>query len=226
MYRLRILWRNLGITAFLKVLTAQFYSKIYYGSVIWLGHVSGEIMHKLESLHYKALCIGCHDYRNNIPRHILDHDFCRAKPSEWLHYATCHEMIRIFKSRNPVCLFSRLESQSYRLNRPLRIKFFDKSLTKVGRQSFANKVSFSSSSLNFDWFHEQLSADLVRIKLKNNLFRYPSVTPNYVSDELVRQLQRHHNRIKRLRHHPEWRQRFDLITNAPKRRSPFITFNS
>ena len=59
---LRILRRNLSLDGYVHILTSQFYAKLYYSSPVWLPHVSSRDLKRLESIHYKALRIGCNDY--------------------------------------------------------------------------------------------------------------------------------------------------------------------
>jgi Reverse transcriptase (RNA-dependent DNA polymerase) len=58
LFGLRILRRNLGPKGFTKILTAQFFSKIYYGAAVWLPHLLSRDMNRIESVHYSALRIG------------------------------------------------------------------------------------------------------------------------------------------------------------------------
>ena len=64
--------------------------------------------------------------------------------------------------------------QSYPVSRPLRVLFFDSSSHRAGRQDFCNRVAHTSKLLTFDWHYIPLNPDLLRIKLKNCLFKYPT----------------------------------------------------
>lgn len=171
---LRILRRNLGAESFLHVLTAQFYSKIYYGAAVWLGNLLSKDLKRLESVHYQALRIvhGVSYHIRPVSRCILDHDYRRATPLEWADYCTSKELIRIFNSKCPGTLFDPLESQSYLIKRPLSVHFFDTSNSRIGRQCFHNRAAAISSKLTFDWHFQDLSNDKIRSSLKQCLFKY------------------------------------------------------
>jgi hypothetical protein len=189
---LRILRRNMNQ----HIATAQFYSKMYYGSPVWLGHLSSKDLKRIESLHYCALPIGCLDFKCTVPLEVLDHDLKRATPSEWNDYNVLKEII--LKSTSPSSLFKRLDAQAYRTNRPLNIRFFDKSSTKVRLQVISNKSARTMHRVNFDWYYEKISNDGLRIKLKDCFFKYPS-SAEY-SSVPGRVIKRHHrNRLARLR---------------------------
>ena len=115
--RLQILRRNLSLDSYVHILTSQSFLKLYYGSPVWLSHVSSQDLKRLESIHYKALRIGCNDYQNKTSRYQLDHDYRRATPSEWPNYGVSREAILIFYSTHLASLFKRMDDQSYRVNR-------------------------------------------------------------------------------------------------------------
>jgi len=185
---LRILQKSLRINKFVKILTSQFFSKIYYGSPVWLSSLTVSNLKRIESIHYRALRLCYHDYKCQIARDIIDHDLCRANPSEWKNYTVASEMIRIFNSGSPVRLYTRLLDNSYVIHRPDRIRFFSSSHTKIGDQSFENKVVTITSMLDFDWHFNPPSKDSLRIRLKNCLFKFPSSAVSFSVLGLEKQL--------------------------------------
>jgi hypothetical protein len=170
---LRILRRNLPLSHFMRVLTSQFFSKVYYGSPIWLNSLLENDLKRVERIHYRALRVGIYDFKNKVSRDLLDHDFKRATPREWSNYSVAQEMIRIFVSKCPSSLFTRLEPQGYLINRPTRMRFYDASRTRIGHQCFENKVSRISTKLTFDWFSRNLSKDKNKNSFKASAFQIP-----------------------------------------------------
>jgi len=54
--------RNLDLSDYLKVATAQLYSILYYGSPVWLNcTLEASLLKKLRALHYKILRVGIKD---------------------------------------------------------------------------------------------------------------------------------------------------------------------
>ena len=86
------------------------------------------------------------------------------------------EMIRIFNTGRPTVLYESLDRNSYTMNRPLRVCFYDSNRLKVGRQVFSNRVSVVSKKLKYDWHFSRLSPDSICIQLKDSLVKYPSNT--------------------------------------------------
>jgi len=173
---LRILRRNLSADSYMQVINAQFFSKLYYGSAVWLSAISKANLKRIDTMHYQALRLCYWDFRNEIPREIIDHDLKRAVPQEWASYSTAKELIRIFNTGTPPLLFSNLRSQSYLVQRPQRVLFYDVSQRKVGSQCFPNRVASLSKRLDFDWHFGNLNSDQIRVGLKESLFKYPSTT--------------------------------------------------
>jgi hypothetical protein len=143
-------------------------------------------MMRLESVHYNALRVSFFGFHNKVPHQILDHDYMRATPKEWMNYCVSCEFIHIYTCQSPQSLFQRLDDQSYQLKRQQLVKFYYNSHQKIGLQVFSNKVPIVSGQLNFDWYYSRLSLD--SLKLKQSLFKYPSVACSYVPVELQHQI--------------------------------------
>ncbi len=170
----------------MKVLTSQFFSKIYYSAIVWMGHLSSRDVRRIESLHYQALWISCYDFRNDISRIYLDHDLKCSTPSEWKNYSLAREGIRIYTSGVPTSLFEQMDSQSYVVNRPLSKKFFEKCNRKIGKQCIRNKMAGPLNMTAFDWFHNYYSSDAQRTLLKYCFFKYPSSASSFSITECRR----------------------------------------
>ncbi len=142
---LRVLRRTLPLQQFMNILTSQFFSKIYYGSQVWLSSLYECDMKRIESIHYRALRVGIFDFKNQVSREIIDLNFKRITPREWSEYSISQIMIRVFTSKSPESLFTCLNSHAYFINRPQRLRFFDSSKTRVGFQCIENKVGIVAS---------------------------------------------------------------------------------
>jgi hypothetical protein len=100
LHGLRVLRRNLPLTQFMHVLTSQSFLKIYYGASVWLPSLTQVDIHRVDRIHYRAIQVGIHDFKNQVSKESLDRDFKRATPSEWGDYCSAQEMIRVFNSIN------------------------------------------------------------------------------------------------------------------------------
>ena len=117
---------------------------------------------------YVWLC----DFRSVLSRSIIDKLAKRASPSELDNYKIAKMLISINANAAPFTLFHELLSHSVVERRSEgRPKFIDLSVLKIGRQSFANRLSVAKS-IKFDWSDCPLTFDFVCSNIKNAFFAY------------------------------------------------------
>jgi len=151
---------------FIKVMTCQFYSTVYYGCEVWLQNNTFNDLRRLNALHYRSLRIVAKDYKRRMHRADLD-EIGRARPSTWSKYMVASRVIKIINCGFPHRLNQYLKSNSYvERRRPGRLKFYDGSRTVPGRQTLKNRAGSCLNDANFDWFNLDISKDCLRINLK------------------------------------------------------------
>lgn len=127
---------------FLQVLTSQYYSTCYYGAPAWLGsHTRMTDLRKLNSLHYRLLRTATCDWqkKTNTSKQDLD-KLGRVRPSTWAQYTAASTAIKIIRDDQPTRLNEHLMGSIYCEDRSGRIKFYDNSDLKIGRQAFSNRL--------------------------------------------------------------------------------------
>jgi len=162
--KLKFLGRFLSKEHLKTVITAQFFSRLYYGCETWLHEISSARTWKmLNSLHYRVLRVILKDYNNTISRSEIDRVIKRATPRQWSYYTTSKLAINLMNGTTP--LGRKLKSKCYVNDRnPGRGTISDTSRLKIGRFSLANRLQ-CLRRLNFDWC-TGISKDLLRINLK------------------------------------------------------------
>jgi len=100
-YGLTYLRQKLSSEQFIKVLTCQFYSTIYYGCEVWLDSLSFNDLRRLNALHYRGLRIAVRDYKKCLHRYELD-EVGRARPTTWSKYQTANRIIKVVQSGLPI----------------------------------------------------------------------------------------------------------------------------
>jgi hypothetical protein len=158
---------------FLRILTAQYFSKLYYCAPVWLtSNTKKSLWALITRAHYKAVRIAACDYRSRINREKLDILCSRAPPKQWSKYSTATLVMKIVRDKRPITLFASLSETIYIERRnEFRAKFYDNSKGKIGRQRFGNSLQFMHA-IGDDWFGKQLSNDAIRILLKRTYFYY------------------------------------------------------
>jgi hypothetical protein len=86
---------------FLKAVTANFYSSVFYCSSIWYPNI--KIVHrtKLLSLHFRLLRIAFKDYNSTISRETLSERCQKATPDKWSKYTTASVAMKICRDKKP-----------------------------------------------------------------------------------------------------------------------------
>lgn len=167
---LKFIRKKLNMEQFLKVLTCQYYSTCFYGCGAWLhGDTSYADIRKLNALHYRSLRIATQDYRKLMSRASLDL-LGRSRPTTWSKYITGNLAIKIARSGIPERLHQSLRCNSYtERRRPGRLKWYDGSRKKIGRQSLRNRCGNIINDLDLDWPNDSVSEDKIRVSLKRHL---------------------------------------------------------
>ncbi len=157
---------------FIKSVTCNFYSSVYYGSSVWLNNCKSISKTKLTSLHFRLLRTACKDYKNRMSRDELTNRCKRATPLEWSRYTSASVAIKTFRDKKPEILHDILQRTYYAERRnPARGMFYDSSRTKMGRQSIQNRLPHIKQ-LSVPWNEpdSKFSNHRLRIVLKNTFF--------------------------------------------------------
>jgi len=94
----------------LQIITAQYYSHLYYCAGVWLGEQTSQQITKLiDSAHYKPLRIVYHDYEKWISRVDLSRISKRAMPVQWCKYI----VIGPYHSKEPYNTSKKLNETFY-----------------------------------------------------------------------------------------------------------------
>jgi len=105
-----------------------------------------------------------------LPKALLDVISKRAPPKQWSKYINSSTAIKLINNSN-TRIADDLRSNLYINNRkPKKGTFTDRSRLKIGRHSFANRLSFIKD-LQFDWIGD-FSDDYIRANLKRTFFTY------------------------------------------------------
>jgi len=164
---LKFMRSRLTIKQFLRVVTSQFYSVCLYGCAAWLNDTTNfKDIRRLNSIHYRVLRIAVQDYRRIMPRRELD-QLGRTRPTVWSKYQTASIAIKAITSGQPARLMQNMTRNSYvERRRRGRLKFYDGSRLRIGRQMIDNRLCFMND-LDYDWL-TGTSDDRLRIELKKH----------------------------------------------------------
>ncbi len=157
-----------------QVVTAYYFSVLYYGCEAWLHRGLGfHLKQKVRSAHYRALRL----IHGDRTRDELDMISGRATPDEWSDFCLAKMLARMAIEKTPRRLSEKTMLNSYQERRQLnRLFFYDNSERKIGRQCFKNRVGCIANQMKFEWL--KYSPNALRPSLKKSFFKYamkPSV---------------------------------------------------
>lgn len=159
---------------FLKSVTANYYSTIFYSSSVWLPNIKAIHKTKLNSLHFRLLRTACKDYNFQISRDALTARCKRATPTEWANYTTASIAMKVVRDKTPHVLHDILSKTYYEERRASgKGRFFDASKTKKGSQSLQNRL-LHVAELTEPWNEPgcSISNNTIRRILKTAYFSY------------------------------------------------------
>jgi hypothetical protein len=158
---------------FTQILTAQFFSKLFYCSQTWLTSTTKrKLWNSINSLNYRAVRILVGDFKGIINREKLDHLSSRASPKQWSKYSIAAIVIKVLRDEAPVDLRQYLLETLFEERRKPGIgRFYDNSRGKIGRQKFGNNVQFMMA-IRDPWLGRRITDDGLRTMLKRTFFPY------------------------------------------------------
>jgi len=164
---MKLIRQKLTLDQFLRVLTCQFYSKVYYGSSSWLHGLNSFVDKRLlNAMHYRAIRIAIRDHAQRVSRTKLD-ELGRCRPSTWGKYVLSSMAVKVVRRREPIELYEKMMKNSYVMRRKInRYRFRDTSTLKVGRLMTKNRLTILNE---FDCEWLLFSDDKLRIELKKSL---------------------------------------------------------
>jgi len=170
---LRRIKKRFTTDQFLKIVTSQYYSNLYYCSSVWLSTETRWILKRMiNSAHYKALRISINDFKNRTSRDTLNNKLKRATPSEWSNYTTASLVIKIMRDKMPEHIHSKLSETIFSTRRKPQVgKFYNNARGKIGKQSIQNRLQHMDR-LTENWLHSDWNNDRIRTTLKKTFFQY------------------------------------------------------
>ncbi len=133
---------------------AHYVSKLTYNSTVWNKSISAKDRSRLSVSLNRLAKMNCKKYEKRISNRTLYEAAGLRSLTSLCTIADCTMLYKLCTglSEEPLC--ERLMSQCYTKDRfPNRMKFFDYSQTRIGKNSFVNRARFVSELIIFDWIN-------------------------------------------------------------------------
>jgi len=170
---LHYLNKRLSRDSLKKVISSHYFSRLYYGSEIWFPCLNKKYQKKVSSMHYWALRLLLFDFKRTLSRPRIDFLTKRGSPYQLVNFKIAKTLINVSNNAAPFNLFHELLAHAVTERRAeFKPRFIDMSRSRIGRQSFANRVAHAANKLNFDWCGISLSPATIHLRLKHAFFGY------------------------------------------------------
>jgi hypothetical protein len=170
---LRMLRRKLKMKEFLQVVTSHYYSKLYYGSEVWYPPLTSKLKKRLLTVHFNPLRLATRDFKRVLSYCSISNRTKRAFPEEIVAFKIARQLYSIVFNTAPYSLFNEVLSHAVvESRRAFNPSFLDMSRTRIGNQSFANRINSIAKRMSFPWLNYPMSPHMLRLNLKKSFFKY------------------------------------------------------
>ena len=166
LFALHILKQSLNTKQMIDVTTSIVFSKLYYGAVVWLhGGLSVALKRKIYSMSAKCLrtCLG-YKTSDRVSFDAIHREANRATPRMMQNFVHACYMYKIFHGLKPDVIYNKLLLTFMNENRSANPKFTSNQKSRVGINSFHNRLQEVSHALRFDWINISYPAFKVLVK--------------------------------------------------------------
>ena len=148
-------------------MSSQFFSKMYYGSQVWLTTATiSHLWTLINSLHYWAVHVAVCDYKGHNNWEKLYIQSSRASPKQRSIYSIASIIIKILRDGIPLALYNIIIETLYEEWRQPGIwRLCDNLKGKVGKKKICNNVQYMMAIKN-PWLGKKWTNDYIRTELK------------------------------------------------------------
>ena len=156
---IKIISKYFTIDEKINIVTSLFYSKMYYGSEIWLiPTLKSSLKHKLFRLSTQALKIASEDIYNVFGGNELHLLFKRFTPHQMTNYISLLNLYRLMNNKIPEMLWIQMQFNSHPLTRANKTLITPSNKVKVGLNSLSNRLSYPSTLVTNDDLNKEYPA--------------------------------------------------------------------
>ena len=136
----------------LKMATAYFYSRLYYGAKVWLiSTLSARLKKLMWQTSSRMLQIVDKDYVRAHSFMYLHKKYCRATPEMWGNYSTACALHQTMSTQKPHGIVNGLTMNALNNERRPGLLFTRSNVTKMGFNCLSNRVQSVTNRLTINW---------------------------------------------------------------------------
>ena len=150
----------------LKLATAYFYSRLYYGAKVWLiSTLAASLKKKIWQASSRMLRIVAKDFLGLHSYMYLHRIYLRATPEMWSNYSTACGMYNLVCRQSPEQVVPFLMMNALHSSRQQSYTFTRSNMTKIGFNCFSNRLQLVSNRMKCDW--QQMSYEMFKVRCKD-----------------------------------------------------------
>ena len=150
----------------LKLITACYYSILYYNAEIWLlPNLSPQSKQKLMSASTMPLKLITNDREKRMSFENIHYLNKRATPSQITFYKHALLLHKFYNDESMSLEWTDLFFNQHFNNRTTKIKFYNTSKFKVGNNILSNRFNILNGKIPYEWLNDSL--DSYKVKCKN-----------------------------------------------------------
>ena len=148
---IKIISKNFTVDERINIITSLLYSRMYYGSDIWLiPTLKSKLNMNLLRISTQALKIASNDTYNTFSTQDLHIMFARFTPNQMMQYVSFLNLYKCVNNKIPESIWIELQFNHQPLTRANKILFPPSNKLRVGLNSLSNRLSYSSTMITND----------------------------------------------------------------------------
>ena len=156
----------------LRLATAYFYSRLYYGAKVWLiSTLAASLKKKIWQASSRMLRIVAKDYLGVHSFLDLHKYYLRATPDMWSNYSTACGMYNLVCRQLPEQVVPFLMMNVLHSTRQQSFTFTRSNITKIGFNCLSNRLQLVSNRMKCDW--QQMSFEAFKARCKEIFINIP-----------------------------------------------------
>ena len=159
LHAIRLIKKYFNKTELRQLLTSNFYSVLYYNAEIWMiPSLHSNTKKHLLSCSAQALKLLGNNSDLRISHEQLHTINARATPNQMMLYKHSLLLFKVFNQKQESDDWMDLNwNQSFN-NRSTRVKLFDISNVRVGRNILSNRLTVINNKIEYDWLNKSLNS--------------------------------------------------------------------
>ena len=167
LHAIRLIKPHFEATELKQIITANFFSILYYNSNIWhLPSLAPNLKQKLLSASGNALKLCTPNCPRDVSFITLHHQNARATPDQMLKFKLSIQLYKTFNTQQPPLEWVSLNDNIITNRRLIYFETIEQSTSKIGKNFLSNRFKYLNREIPLTWLNQSLDTFKVKCKIK------------------------------------------------------------